>query len=105
MSEMYNSIMQGLIEAVDDAKGKTPLKRNLVEIEPLKQYDAQKIKGIRSSVGFSQKLFAGYLGVSQKTVEAWEAGINIPNGTASRLLQIMEQNPDITNQYQFVKIL
>ena len=97
--------MQGLVEAVDDAKGRTILKRNVVKIEPLKKYNAQKIKGIRSSVGMSQKLFAGYLGISQKTVEAWEAGKNIPNGTASRLLQIMEQNPDVINQYQFVKML
>jgi putative transcriptional regulator len=96
--------MRGLIEAVDDAKGRTSLKRDSIEIEPIKKYDSQKIKGIRSSVGMSQKLFAGYLGVSQKTVEAWESGKNIPNGTASRLLQILEQNPNLINQYQFVKM-
>ena len=37
----------------------------------------------------SQKAFAGYLGVSPKTVEAWEAGTNQPSGAASRLLSMM----------------
>ena len=31
-----------------------------------------------------------YMGVSAKTVEAWEAGTNRPSGTASRILSMME---------------
>lgn len=104
MGKMYNSIIQGLQEAVDDAKSKNQLKRNIVEIEPLKEYSAQKIKGIRSSVGMSQKSFAGYLGVSIKTVEAWEAGKNKPSGTACRLLSILEMDSSIPNKFQFIKV-
>lgn len=43
-----------------------------------------------------QKSFAGYLGVSEKTVEAWEAGVNHPSGAASRILSMMEMDSDFT---------
>ena len=52
-----------------------------------------EIKEIRKSVGMTQVLFAKYLGVSLKTVEAWEAGRNQPNGTACRLLAITKKDP------------
>ena len=51
----------------------------------------------------SQKIFASYLGVSEKTVEAWEAGINTPSGTASRILNMMEMNENLIYDFPFVK--
>lgn len=102
---MIDSIMQGLQEAVEDAQGKRQLKRSTVEIEPLKEYTAPKIKAIRTNIGYSQKLFADYLGVSTKTVEAWEAGKNKPSGIACRILSMLETDPDVTNQFQFVKFI
>lgn len=103
MKEMYSSIIKGLQEAVEDAQGKYHLNRNTIEIEPLKEYTPPKIKALRINVGMSQKLFAGYLGVSVKTVEAWEAGKNRPNGTAIRLLTMLEMDPELPNQFQFIK--
>ena len=38
----------------------------------------------------SQRLFASYLGVSVKTVEAWENGTNHPSGSAKRLISLLE---------------
>ncbi|MBQ3801765.1 MAG: helix-turn-helix domain-containing protein [Treponema sp.] len=38
----------------------------------------------------TQVLFADYMGVSQKTVEAWEKGTNHPTGTACRLISMLE---------------
>ena len=87
MKSVYNSIMAGLTEAVEDAKGnKKQLTRRVVTILPVKQYTSEQIKEIRNKTKLSQRAFAGYLGVSPKTVEAWEAGTNHPNGSASRLL-------------------
>lgn len=104
MSEMYNRIMAGLEEALDDATlEKKKLKRRVVTIIPVKKYTALEIKSIRNAVGMSQKNFAGYLGVSEKTVEAWEAGINIPSGTASRLLTMLEMDGDLVNKFPFVQ--
>lgn len=103
MSSVYESIMAGLQEAIEDAKtGGTKLQRRTVTIVPVKEYDAEEIKEIRSSTGMSQKTFASYMGVSGKTVEAWEAGTNHPSGAASRLLSMMEMDKDLTEKYPFV---
>jgi putative transcriptional regulator len=43
--------------------------------------------------GLSQVMFAGSLGVSPKTVEAWENGRNKPEGASRRLLEIVRDDP------------
>jgi len=35
------------------------------------------------------------MGVSVKTVEAWESGRNHPNGTACRMLALTRKDPDL----------
>ena len=50
----------------------------------------------------SQRVFAGYLGVSDKTVEAWESGVNHPSGAASRILRMIEMDKELTTKYPFV---
>ncbi|MBE5874752.1 MAG: helix-turn-helix domain-containing protein [Lachnospiraceae bacterium] len=106
MSKVYESIMAGLTEAVEDAQSKdNKLRRRVVTIVPVKEYSASEIQAIRKSTGLSQRLFAGYMGVSDKTVEAWEAGKNRPSGAASRLLTMMEMDADLTKEFPFVKVL
>ncbi len=103
MSEIYSSIMAGLREAVDDAKGEKKLRRTTYTIVPLKEYDPEEIKSIRKKTGLSQKALAGYMGISEKTVEAWEKGTNKPSGLASRLLNLLEMDPKFIVKYPFVK--
>ena len=106
MKSVYESIMAALTEAVEDAKAsEKKLKRRVVTIVPVKEYTTQKIKNIRRSTGFSQKLFASYMGVSDKTVEAWEMGINHPSGAASRILSMMEMNAELTTEFPFVQLM
>lgn len=105
MGNVYESIMKGLNEAVEDANSsESRLKKRFVTIVPVKEYNAKEVQSIRKTTGFSQKLFASYMGVSAKTVEAWEAGTNRPSGTASRILSMMEMNADLTTQFPFVKL-
>lgn len=106
MSSVYKSIMAGLNEAVEDAKGSgKKLKRRVVTIVPVKEYGADEVQAIRKSTGLSQRLFAGYMGVSEKTVEAWEAGRNQPSGAASRILHMMEMDSELTKEFPFVEIV
>ena len=103
MKSVYESIMTGLAEAVEDAKSKDKkLQRRIVTIIPVKQYTADQVKKIRKRTQMSQKAFAGYMGASVKTVEAWESGINHPNGSASRLLSMMEMDEKLTSTFPFV---
>ena len=100
---VFDSILSGLNEALEDAKKETPaLKRHRNTIIPLKVYEANDIKKIRTSTGLSQKYFASYMGVSIKTVEAWEASINQPSGSSSRLLHMMELDNELIEIYPFV---
>ena len=101
---VYESIMTGLNEALQDAESTKPiLKRNKITVEPVKIYSADEIKKIRNSMGMSQKSFASYMGVSDKTVEAWEAGTNHPSGAASRLLSMLEKDKELVIKFPFVK--
>lgn len=106
MSEVYDSIMEGLQEALEDAKGLKKAARTtyIISVKPVKVYNADDVKRIRKRTGFSQALFAKYIGVSVKTVEAWEAGRNHPSGAASRLLSMMEMDGKLSDEYPFVKI-
>ncbi len=90
---VYESIMTGLNEAIEHSQGKRRLKSTTLTVQPLKVYAPQEIKAIRQSLGASQALFAGIMGVSVKTVEAWEAGRNQPEGSSRRLLSIFQSDP------------
>lgn len=102
MSRAYESIMAGLTEAVEDVKEKK-LPRRIVTVLPVKEYQAEEVKAIRKRTGLSQKLFAGYMGVSDKTVEAWESGKNHPSGAASRILNMMEMDEELVSNFPFVQ--
>lgn len=104
MSKFYDDIMESLNEALDYVYGKKDLKKNTVVIVPVKEYTADEVKSIRKSTGMSQKLFAKYMGVSGKTVEAWEEGVNHPSGSSSRILSMIETDKGVINEFPFVKI-
>lgn len=106
MGSVYESIMTGLNEAVEDAVSKEKkLVRRKLDIVPVKEYQADEVREIRKSTGMSQKTFANFLGVSDKTVEAWEAGMNHPSGAASRLLSMMEMDNDLVKEFPFVRVI
>lgn len=91
MSEAFVILSGALDEAINDTKTKK-LPRNVrsIEIEPAGVYTSAQVKNIREKIGLTQKLFAKYIGVSTKTVEAWEAGRNKPSGPSSRLLWLLD---------------
>jgi len=65
----------------------------------LESFSSEDIKQIRKLVGLSQGIFASSLGVSKKTVDAWERGRNTPEGPSRRLLQLIRDNPEVIEQY------
>ena len=56
MGSVYESIMTGLNEAVEDAVSKEKkLVRRKLDIVPVKEYQADEVREIRKSTGMSQK--------------------------------------------------
>lgn len=97
---VYDDLMQGLQEALDYTKGKpTGVKRRSVTIKPLPKYQAQEVKQIRQNLQLTQTSFANLMGVSRKTIEAWEAGTNIPQGSSQRLLEIICKDTSVVQEY------
>jgi len=102
------SIGEGLITALEQAieyeKGKKVpnVKTRTITIEPIPHYDAKSIKKIRNNLGVSQSTFAIIMGVSKKTVEAWESGRNEPQGPAQRILMLIEKDNNILKKYGLI---
>ena len=92
MSKAYESIVRGLKEIEAHTKGTARLKTTVLMVNPAPRYDAKAIKRIRSGLKLPQRAFAQLCGVSIKTVEAWESGRNLPNGSACRLFQLIEKD-------------
>jgi len=102
MGEAFESIMRGLVEVKAHREGKLKLKTTTVAIAPLPRYDAKTVKAVRLALGLSQSVFADVLGVSKKTVEAWEAGRNIPSGAACRFLEVLRKDRSLLQREKIV---
>lgn len=71
-----------------------PLNKDNRTFKNLPYYNAGTIKSIRESIGLSRAELSELMGVSVKTVQAWESGRNKPNGSSARLLQILQVSPN-----------
>ena len=47
-------------------------------------------------------MFAAVIGVSTKTVEAWETGTNRPIGPARRMISLIQLDPEILQNCHIV---
>jgi putative transcriptional regulator len=98
--KVYESIMRGLTEAVDYQQGKGKARTTKLTIKPVVTFNNKDIRRIRQKTGLSQVMFAGSLGVSPKTVEAWENGRNKPEGASRRLLEVVRDDPNFIKRFQ-----
>ncbi len=87
MSSAFNSIKQGLDEALEFSKGKKG-KAIVHEFSPV------DVKNIRAKVGMSQNEFASAFGISVSTLRHWERGDRTPNGPALVLLNVVSKEPN-----------
>ena len=90
---LYDEIKLGLDQAIEFEKGNLKARKTTLSVMPLETFTSSEIKEIRNKTGLTQALFAKYMGVSVKTVEAWEAGKNSPEGAARRMLSLTRNNP------------
>jgi len=100
---IYESIMQGLTEAVEYEQGNKEKARSMkLTIAPVPEITPKEIKDLRKSMKMTQNTFAMVMGVSRKTVEAWEAGTNSPIGVARRMLGMLQIDNSIPTKYNII---
>ncbi|CAH0495775.1 DNA-binding transcriptional regulator [Novosphingobium sp. CECT 9465] len=93
MSEVYNSVMDGLNEALAFARGdKTRAVVHQVEVP------AVDVAAIRASTGLSQGAFARSIGVAKGTLLNWEHGRRRPTGPAQVLLAMIAKKPSLVSE-------
>lgn len=101
--DLGKMLIQSLNEAIDYTKGDTTKGRSRVYEIPTPEYKAKDVRRIRENLHMSQAGFAVALGVSKRTVEAWEAGRNTPSNASTKLLYLVEKNDGIINQLVDIK--
>ena len=92
MSLLFEDLQEGLTQAIDYAKGDGTAKVVTYKIEPVTALDKDQIREVRKNAQMTQSVFADYLGVSVKTVEAWECGRTHPTGPAYRMMSFLKNN-------------
>lgn len=95
---IFDDIKTGLNQAIEYEKGNLKAKSTTLTVEPIERFKPEEIRSIRLETGLTQFLFAKYMGVSVKTVEAWEEGRNHPEGTACRLLSMTRNDPTFSRK-------
>lgn len=94
-NEYFNRIHNGAREAIKAFSSGQKLTFDKVVLpEPPKEMKAIEIIELRKKLNVSQRVFAHFLNVSTKTVQAWEHKQNHPGGASLRLLQIVKNDPN-----------
>ncbi|MFN3543997.1 MAG: helix-turn-helix domain-containing protein [Thiobacillus sp.] len=83
----FQSIKQGLTEAVGHAKGK---QTGVREYQP---YEVD-VAALRKRLGLTQEQFAARFGFSVATLRHWERGDRKPQGAALVLLNLIDREPE-----------
>ncbi len=92
--DLFSGIMDGLNEALAYEKGKAS-----AETFARKQsLPAINVLEVRTSLSMTQKAFANVLGVSCRTVEAWECGKSTPTPTAKKLIYLIQQDNSLVDR-------
>ena len=60
-------------------------------LDPIPEYDSEKIRSLRNHYQLSQTVLASLLNTSPSTVRQWEMGDKHPTGPSQKLLNLLER--------------
>jgi putative transcriptional regulator len=89
---MFEELLASATEALDHAQGKRELRTTVLPPVPA-PISAAQVRQLRRRLNASQAVFARYLNVSTKLVQAWEADRRRPDGPALVLLRLGTRDP------------
>ena len=90
MSKVGKQIIEGLEEALANARGKDVPGLVIHHID-VGTVDA---KSVRKKLHLTQEQMAAFLGTSTSGYRKWEQGDRLPSGAARTLLKVMEKEPE-----------
>jgi putative transcriptional regulator len=93
-NDMFTELLGSAHEALNHAQGKRSLRATALPLPP-KRLNGRAVKRLRATLHASQAVFARYLNVSTKLVQAWEANRRNPTGPALVLLHIAAEQPAV----------
>lgn len=94
MTQAFDSIMEGLNDALAYAQGDRSRGRVVRQIE----VPSVDVAAIRAKTGLSQRDFAQSIGVAKGTLLNWEQGRRHPTGPAQVLLAMIERRPSLVRE-------
>jgi putative transcriptional regulator len=94
--DFFSGIMSGLEEALAYEKG-TARAQTLARKRSLPEVN---VAAERKALGMTQKSYAALLGVSCRTIEAWESGKSNPTPTAKILISLISQDHSLVQKLQ-----
>lgn len=92
--DFFSGIMDGLQEALAYKKGKAAVDT----IARKRSLPAVNVAEVRAELSMTQKAFAEVLGVSRRTVEAWESGKSTPTPTAKKLMYLIQEDHSLVQK-------
>jgi len=90
----FEDLLASMNEVLQHAEGKRDLRTTMLPLPPA-PLGGRAVKQVRATLHASQAVFARYLNVSTKLVQAWEAGRRVPDGPALVLLHIAAAQPGL----------
>ena len=94
--DLFSELKQGLEEALAYQRGEE-VPGLVVHERSLPDVDAAEV---RRSLSLTQRAFAAVLGVSCRTVEAWESGRSNPTPTAKKLMYLIQEDHSLVAKLQ-----
>src|SRR5512135_1658724 len=91
-TEIFEELLDSTREALAHARGKMNLRTTVLPPAP-QPMRGREVRKLRDELNASQAVFAHYLNVSTKLVQAWEAERRQPEGAALALLRLYERLP------------
>ena len=93
----FDQLTESLQQAIAYKKGNRKAARSVVYAVNVPEYKAKDVVALRNKLELTQRGFANVVGVSPRTVEAWEAGVNAPSRSARHLLYLLGKDQSILN--------
>ena len=91
-SATFGQLAASLTQVLEHVQGKRELRTTVLPAPP-PPLGARDVRRMRDDLQASQGVFARYLNVSTKLVQAWEGGRRTPEGPALLLLHLVAQDP------------